>query len=88
MNPDRLQTFIHDVDLVVSTTHDEHEITAQVAERQPTHHRHPRLRRHHRHHQPALLRSTTGQAHWFTSGWDNPEHTPQPPGNAATLSTS
>ncbi|WP_336216120.1 hypothetical protein [Nonomuraea sp. LPB2021202275-12-8] len=32
MNPDRLQTFIHDVDLVVSTTHDEHEITARVAE--------------------------------------------------------
>jgi 3-mercaptopropionate dioxygenase len=33
MEPDRLQTFIHDVGLVVSSTDDEHEITARVAER-------------------------------------------------------
>jgi 3-mercaptopropionate dioxygenase len=33
MEPDRLQTFIDDVGLVVSSTDDEHEITARVAER-------------------------------------------------------
>jgi hypothetical protein len=31
--PDRLQTFIDEVDLVVRGTDDEHEITARVAER-------------------------------------------------------
>jgi 3-mercaptopropionate dioxygenase len=33
MEPDRLQTFIDEVGLVVSSTDDEHEITARVAER-------------------------------------------------------
>jgi predicted metal-dependent enzyme (double-stranded beta helix superfamily) len=33
MEPDRLRTFIHDVGLVVSSTDDEHEITARVAGR-------------------------------------------------------
>jgi 3-mercaptopropionate dioxygenase len=32
MEPDRLQTFIDDVELVVGSTDDEHEITARVAE--------------------------------------------------------
>ena len=33
IEPDRLQTFIDDVGLVLSSTDDEHEITARVAER-------------------------------------------------------
>jgi hypothetical protein len=57
VEPGRLQTFIDDVGLVVSSTDDEHEITARVAKRLSALLAGGyRLRRQHRHDQTAVVR--------------------------------